>query len=57
MTVVIGARVSATAEPSEVLVTQTVKDLTIGSGITYSDAGEHTLKGVPERWRLYRAAP
>jgi hypothetical protein len=30
-----------------------VKDLTAGSGITYEDAGEHHLKGVPEPWRLY----
>jgi class 3 adenylate cyclase len=53
--VVIAARVCATASPSAVLVSQTVKDLTAGSGLTYEDAGEHDLKGVPDRWRLYRA--
>ena len=54
--VAIGARVGALAQPSEVLVSQTIKDLTAGSGIIYSDRGEHELKGVPDRWRLYRAA-
>jgi len=54
--VVIGARVAAEAGASEVLVSQTVKDLTAGSGLTYEDAGEHELKGVPESWRLYRVA-
>jgi class 3 adenylate cyclase len=57
LTVSIGARVAANAGPSEVLVTQTVKDLVAGSGLTFEDAGEHELKGVPGRWRLYRAAP
>ncbi len=50
----IGARVSAQAGPSEVLVSQTVKDLVAGSGLAFEDAGEHELKGVPDRWRLYR---
>ena len=50
----IGARVAAAAGPSEVLVSQTVKDLVAGSGLTFEDAGEHDLKGVPDRWRLYR---
>ena len=53
-TAAIGARVGALAGPSEVLVSQTVKDLTAGSGLTFEDAGEHELKGVPDRWRLYR---
>ncbi len=52
--VTIGARVSARAGPSEVLVSQTVKDLVAGSGFAFEDAGEHELKGVPDRWRLYR---
>jgi pimeloyl-ACP methyl ester carboxylesterase/class 3 adenylate cyclase len=52
--VVIGARVGASAGPSEVLVSQTVKDLVSGSGLAFEDAGEHELKGVPDRWRLYR---
>jgi class 3 adenylate cyclase len=50
----IGARVSALARPSEVLVSSTVKDLVAGSGLSFEDAGEHELKGVPDRWRLYR---
>jgi class 3 adenylate cyclase len=53
-TAAIGARVGALAGPSEVLVSQTVKDLVAGSGLTFADAGEHELKGVPDRWRLYR---
>jgi hypothetical protein len=35
-------------------VSQTVKDLVAGSGLTFEDAGERDLKGVPDRWRLYR---
>jgi len=54
MGVVIGARVGALAGASEVLVSQTVKDLVAGSGLTFEDAGDHELKGVPDRWRLYR---
>jgi len=50
----IGARVVAQAGPSEVVVSQTVKDLVAGSGLVFEDAGEHELKGVPDRWRLYR---
>jgi pimeloyl-ACP methyl ester carboxylesterase/class 3 adenylate cyclase len=56
ITVVIGARVGALAGPSEVLVSQTVRDLVAGSGLAFEDAGEHDLKGVPERWHLYRVA-
>jgi len=54
MAVVIGARVGAMAGASEVLVSQTVRDLVAGSGLSFEDAGEHELKGVPDRWRLYR---
>ncbi len=50
----IGARVMSQAGPSDVLVSSTVKDLSAGSGLTFEDAGEHELKGVPDRWRLYR---
>jgi class 3 adenylate cyclase len=50
----IGARVGALATRSEVLVSQTVKDLVAGSGLAFEDAGEHELKGVPDRWHLYR---
>jgi class 3 adenylate cyclase len=54
LAVSIGARVAANAGPSEVLVSQTVKDLVAGSGLSFEDAGEHELKGVPDVWRLYR---
>ncbi len=49
----IGARVAANAEANEVLVSQTVRDLVAGSGISFSDRGTHELKGVPGEWRLY----
>ncbi|HEX3054859.1 MAG TPA: adenylate/guanylate cyclase domain-containing protein [Gaiellaceae bacterium] len=49
----IAARVAATARAREVLVSQTVKDLVAGSGITFEDRGVHELKGVPEAWRLF----
>jgi len=52
--VTIGARISAIGGPSELLISQTVKDLVAGSGLTFEDAGEHDLKGVPDRWHLYR---
>jgi pimeloyl-ACP methyl ester carboxylesterase len=51
--VAIGARVSARAEAGEVLVSQTVKDLVTGSGITFEDRGLAELKGVPGQWALY----
>lgn len=53
LAVAIGARVGALAGPSEVLVSSTVKDLVIGSGLSFEDRGEHTLKGVPDAWHLY----
>jgi class 3 adenylate cyclase len=49
----IGARVCALARANEVLVSSTVKDLVAGSGIRFTERGEHELKGVPEPWRLY----
>ncbi len=52
----IGARIRALAEPSEVLVSSTVCDLVVGSGIGFADRGAHELKGVPGRWRLYAVA-
>ena len=53
--VVIGARVGAPARPGEILVSRTVQDLVVGSGgLTFEDAGGHELKGVPDRWHLYR---
>jgi class 3 adenylate cyclase len=55
MAVNIGARVGASAGPGEVLASQTVKDLVVGSGIEFEDRGIHALKGVPGDWRLYAA--
>ena len=54
--VVIGARVGALAGPGEILVSRTVQDLVVGSGLIFDHAGEHELKGIPDRWRLYRVA-
>jgi class 3 adenylate cyclase len=50
----IGARVAALAGPNEVLVSGTVRDLVAGSGLVFEDAGDHELKGIPDRWHLYR---
>jgi class 3 adenylate cyclase len=49
----VGARVSAAADPGELLVSGTVKDLVAGSEIEFEDRGVHELKGVPGEWRLY----
>ena len=49
----IGARVSAAAEPRQVLVSRTVRDLVAGSGLTFVSRGEHELKGVPGSWELF----
>jgi class 3 adenylate cyclase/alpha-beta hydrolase superfamily lysophospholipase len=51
-----GARVAARAETGEILVSQTVKDLVAGSGISFDDRGAAELKGVPGEWRLYAVA-
>jgi class 3 adenylate cyclase len=56
MAVHIGARVGASAGPGEVLVSSTVKDLVVGSGLSFEDRGSTTLKGVPDEWRLYALA-
>jgi class 3 adenylate cyclase len=53
MAVHIAARVLDRASPSEVLVSGTVKDLVVGSGIEFDDRGAHELRGVPGEWRLY----
>jgi pimeloyl-ACP methyl ester carboxylesterase/class 3 adenylate cyclase len=53
----IGARVATLADAREVLVTTTVRDLVAGSGIDFDERGEHELKGVPGRWRLFAASP
>ncbi len=49
----LAARVMALAGHSEVLVSSTVKDLVVGSGITFEDRGRHPLKGVPGDWQLF----
>lgn len=53
--VAVGARIGAIAGPSEVLVSSTVKDLVVGSGIGFEPAGERELKGLPGTWQLFRA--
>jgi len=49
----IGQRVSSLAQPGEVLVSRTVVDLVVGSGIKFSDRGDHVLKGVPGSWKIF----
>ena len=53
----IGARVSALAEPNDVLVSSTLRDLVIGSGLEFEERGAHQLKGVPGDWHLFAVAP
>ena len=57
LAVTIAARAMAIAKPHEVIVTRTVKDLVAGSGFDFVDRGEHDLRGIPEYWHLYGAAP
>jgi class 3 adenylate cyclase len=52
----IGACVSALAGPNEVLVSSTLRDLVIGSGLGFEERGAHQLKGVPGEWRLFAVA-
>ncbi|BDZ53516.1 adenylate/guanylate cyclase domain-containing protein [Agromyces marinus] len=52
----LASRVIALAGAGEVLASGTVKDLVVGSGIAFEDRGEHELRGVPDRWRLFRVA-
>jgi class 3 adenylate cyclase len=52
----IGARVSVLAGPNEVLVSSTLRDLVIGSGLAFEDRGAHQLKGVPGEWRIFAVA-
>jgi len=51
-----GARVASNAQPGEVLVSGTVKNLVAGSGIAFEERGLHELKGIPGEWRLYAVA-
>ena len=50
----LGARISALADANEVLVSSTVKDLVVGSGIEFAERGTHELKGVPGEWHVHR---
>ena len=52
----VAARVMGKAGDDEVLVSRTVRDLTAGSGLEFTDRGMHTLKGIPEDWQLYALA-
>src|SRR6201986_5360696 len=52
----IGARVSALAGPNDVLVSSTLRDLVIGSGLGFEERGSYDLKGVPGEWRLFAVA-
>jgi class 3 adenylate cyclase len=52
----IGQRVSTLAAPGEVLVSSTVRDLAMGAGFGFDDRGEHELRGVPGRWRVFAVA-
>jgi class 3 adenylate cyclase len=52
----IGARVSALAGPNDVLVSSTLRDLVIGSGLEFEDRGAYALKGVPGEWHLFAVA-
>jgi class 3 adenylate cyclase len=49
----IAARVASLASPGGVFVSQTVKDLVAGARLSFADAGVHSLKGLPDQWRLY----
>ena len=51
----IASRVASLATAGEILVSRTVKDLSVGSGVRFADRGQHELKGVPETWQLYAA--
>jgi len=50
----IGARIMEKAEPGEVFVSSTVKDLVAGSGLKFNDRGKHNLKGIPGEWRIFQ---
>ena len=52
----IGARVSALAATNDVLVSSTLRDRVIGSGLEFEERGAHELKGVPGEWRLFAVA-
>jgi class 3 adenylate cyclase len=49
----IGSRVAASGSGGEIVVSSTVRDLVVGSGIAFQDRGEQSLKGVPDQWHLF----
>ena len=53
ITVNTSSRIKGAAQPGEVLVSTTAKDLVAGSGITFTDRGTHMLRGIPGEWRLF----
>jgi class 3 adenylate cyclase len=53
LAVTIAKRVCDLAGPGQVLVSETVRSMMVGAGITFEDQGEHQLKGVPGTWRLF----
>ncbi|MGH8242107.1 MAG: hypothetical protein ACRETY_02020 [Steroidobacteraceae bacterium] len=50
-----GARIAASAQPGEILVSSTVRDLVAGSGLQFADRGMHALKDIPRTWQLFAA--
>jgi class 3 adenylate cyclase len=56
VTVFTGGRITQVAEPGDVLLSSTVKDLAAGSGLMFTDRGTYTLKGLPGEWRLFAPA-
>jgi class 3 adenylate cyclase len=56
MAVLVGARIAAIAGPGEVLVSGTTRDLVAGSGLAFSDRGDHQLKGLPGTWSIHEAS-
>ena len=53
----LAARIMDTASAGEVVISRTVKDLVAGSGIAFADAGERSLKGIDEKWQLFKVMP
>jgi class 3 adenylate cyclase len=53
----IGQRIMVAAEPNEVMVSSTIKDLVAGARLEFDDRGEHALKGISGSWRLFAARP
>ena len=53
ITVNTGSRITGVAQPGEVLVSHTIKELVAVSGITFTDRGTHVLRGLPGEWRLF----